>query len=454
MVCVHWMRGHSPPDKSFCGDCSVPKNEPSRWLAVLPRGDNKGKGKGKGGKGKNESKNKGKGKDPAYRKAELGDWLQVARRGAAVGQQPAGKGPSRAGAAQTDKEKSQAAEIAALQRQLAAKTAAGPTVASEDVPVEREAEADRRCSYCDTSHRNIKATACRICATSMTATGTPEAALGQSPAEVAAARAELTASRASLATLAGSLSPAVMAAAVKDIEGKLLRLDTPSKPLSVYMVLAKAQREEEEAQTFLNKLIDKEVELDARKSALDIDLEAVARAMTYANQGLNQKRAALAAATAALPTAAPATNTGGAPQQGPAVLLQSIMELIALTIAENTGGHEEFLQKLGPRVMAMAGGAVAEPPVVPLRTAQAQPEAFFGAPGAPDGTARPTAGGAGRLQPRVSLKTAAVEETPAAAVRKQQEAARQRKEVRDAELAARREGSDGEAEDDANSPAS
>ena len=102
----------------------------------------------------------------------------------------------------------------------------------------------------------------------------------------------------------------------------------------------------------------------------------------------------------------------------------------------------------------MAGGAVAEPHVGPMRTAQAQPESPFGAPGTPNDTARPAAGGEGRLQPRVSLKTAAVEETPAAAVRKQQEAARQRKEVRDAELAARREGGDGEAADDASSTAS
>ena len=39
--------GHNPPDKSFCGDCKAAKNEPSRWLDVLPRkAESKGKGKG------------------------------------------------------------------------------------------------------------------------------------------------------------------------------------------------------------------------------------------------------------------------------------------------------------------------------------------------------------------------------------------------------------------------
>ena len=55
---------------------------------------------------------------------------------------------------------------------------------------------------------------------------------------------------------------------------------------------------------------------------------------------------------------------------------------------------------------------------------------------------------------RVSPKTAAVEETPAAALWRRQEAARQRKELRAAELEARRANGEGDAADDASSTAS
>ena len=77
LVCIG-CGGHNPPDKPFCGDCRAPKNEPSRWLDVLPR---KGKSKGKGKTG-SESKGKGKGKDPSLRKPQpqqFGDYLGAAK---------------------------------------------------------------------------------------------------------------------------------------------------------------------------------------------------------------------------------------------------------------------------------------------------------------------------------------------------------------------------------------
>ena len=205
-------------------------------------------------------------------------------------------------------------------------------------------------------------------------------------------------------------------------------------------MLTQAQAEAEKAQTFVDKIFGKMAELDARKLALDIDLEAADRAFTYAKQELNQKNAALAAAAAAMQTSAattaPAASTGGFSQQGQAEFVKSIMQVIAQTFAE-TQDQQEFMQKCGPRMVAMAGGAAqdagtAEPPAGPLQTAAAAP------PGAPGGAARQPDGGEGRLQTRTSLKTAAVEEPPAAGVRKQQEAARQRKELRAADFEARR----------------
>ena len=183
---------------------------------------------------------------------------------------------------------------------------------------------------------------------------------------------------------------------MKDIEDHLLRLDAPSAPLNTLEVLTQAQAEAEKAQTFVDKIFGKMAELEARKVALDIDLEAADRALTYAKQELNQKKAALAAAAAAMQTSAATTaqaaNTGGFSQQGQAEFLKSIMQAITQTFQESQD-LPGFLEKFGPRLEAMAGGAAhfagtAGPPAAPLQAAAASPGAPGGAARQPDGDCR------------------------------------------------------------------
>ena len=223
--CGH--RNHG--DNLHCAGCGAAKSP--QWVVLPPR--NQSKGKGKGGKGRSESENngkgKGKGKDPSYhRKPQLEGWVQVVRRGAATGQ-PAGQGPASAGAALNNNEKRQAAQIAALQRQLAAKTLDATVPA--DVPVESEDAAGRTCPNCTASHKNAKKATCRLCDHSLTAACAPVAAPAALSAEgIAARRANLLAGKDAMVN-GGFLQPAPLAAALKDIEAQLLSLDkSPAEP--------------------------------------------------------------------------------------------------------------------------------------------------------------------------------------------------------------------------------
>ena len=450
--------GHNPPDKSFCGDCKAAKNEPSRWLDVLPRkAESKGKGKGKG-KADSVTKGNGKGKDPSVRKPQprqFGDYLGAANRAAAS--QPAGQGAPRVGASKSSTEKQQAAKITLLIHQLeeAKKAVGGPAMASEDVPVEEEAVDDWRCGVCDKSHWNHKKTSCSICATSRTATSAPAAAPGRSPAEVATTRAELLASRDALATFATTVSPATLALAAKEIEDKLLRLDAPSAPaapLDAYGRLEQARVAQATAQTFLDKVIAKAKELDDRRIALEKDLDAVAQAVTYADRELNLATAALTAAKEALCLDADAQLDADERMHSAIVqeVMQHVTQLITKELTQNLEGMDKesllhsMLTKLAGYASKISGYAAppqaAEPPRgAPAPAAPAAPSVAppHGARGACDASFDELMS---RLPQRVP-KIAAVE-TPAAYDRRQQDAVRLRKVARAADLDTRRE--DGE----------
>ena len=436
--------GHNPPDKAFCGDCRAAKNEPSRWLDVLPRSESTGKSKGKG-KAESETKSKGKGKDPSYRKPkppQLGDWVQVARK-AAAGQpagQPAGQGSARAGAPKSDTEKRQATEIATLQRQLAARKAAtGPATASEDVPVDGEVEVDWACPLCNRSHYNHALKNCRICGTSRTTASATAATPGRSLEEVAAARARLLASKESLAATGGSLDPAILAAAVKDIDAKLRSLDAPSASPTAYEVFEQARLAEAKAGAFSDKLTDKAKEFEDRFNAAEADMDASVRAMAIAHQLHLQAKEALAAATAALQVDADAQGVKEAfAQRAHTETVQAVLQHVAQLITEELTQNLDGMDKdsLLHSMLTKLAGYVSAPPVARTPAGPAAP------PTAPTHGACGACGasGDGRLPQRASPKTLTAAVRGSSGDRRQQDASRQRSEARAADLATRRVG--------------
>ena len=309
MAAVHRMRAQ---EHLHCAGCGIAKSP--QWPVLPPRNQSKGKGKGKG-KSENENKGKGKGKEPSYRKPQLDGWVQVVKRGAATGQ-PAGQGPASAGAAQTNNEKRQAAQIAALQRQLAAKAAA-PAAGAADVPVEDEDTAEWECPSCTASHRNGKKTSCRICDYSRTAASDPAAAPAVlSAEEVATKRAELVACKEALA-VPGMLDPGAVASMVKQIDAKLRSLDkAPAEPEAKGPLarLNEAQEAADKANCYCLGLIEKAAGIKKRLNEVQLDWVAVGHAVKKAENALLQANAALAAAataTAAMAAPPPAAGRRG-----------------------------------------------------------------------------------------------------------------------------------------------
>ena len=203
------------------------------------------------------------------------------------------------------------------------------------------------------------------------------------------------------------------------------------------------------AEVFLNKLIERGMFIDDRMKELQKDAEAVDWAATQAQQEFDQAQATLEAATAALPRVADAAMTAAQvdsfAQQARDDSVQAVMQRAVQMITEelsapNLAGMDpaslldSLLLKLGRCYLPAAVPPTASP------HAAGSPS---GTPGTPVAAVLQADGGDGRLPQRVSLKTADVEETPAAALRKQQEAARQRKLTRESGLEARRSNGEG-----------
>ena len=280
--------------------------------------------------------------------------------------------------------------------------------------------------------------------------------------EVAAARAELLATKQALAT-GGGMDPGPLAEVLKHVDAKLLRLDASPAPSTPYQVLEQARLADAAAEAYLDKLVDKAQGIQDRISALQNDMDAAACGITKADQAHIQAKAALAAAKSALQldatAAAPAAREDGSAQQIHTEIMQVVMQDVAKMITEEltekTEGMDKdsFLNHVLAKIAKLmpVPTMTAAPPAAPPQAAESPPQAAPGAPlsGAPTpaGTAPPAAGGDGRLPQRTPLKTAAVEETSTAVLRKHQEGARQRKELRAADLAARREGGEADTAD-------
>ena len=256
---------------------------------------------------------------------------------------------------------------------------------------------------------------------------------------MATARAELLASRDVLAAIANTVSPATLAMAAKEIEDKLLRLDAPSAPaapLDAYGRLEQARVAQATAQTFLDKVIAKAKELDDRRIALEKDLDAVAQAVTYADREVNLATEALSAAKEAL---LDSDEQLDADERMHNAIVQEVMQgvtqLITKELSQNLEGmdRESLLHSMLTKLAgyaSKASGSTAPPQAA---------EPPHGAPTDGGGQLPQRAScGEGRLPQRVPLKTIAVE-TPAANERRQQDAARLRKEARASDLATRRE---------------
>ena len=340
---------------------------------------------------------------------------------------------TRAGAHGAKPDKGLAEQNAALQRQVAElkrsaakNTATAPAAGAADVPVESEDAAGWSCSNCTADHGNAKKTTCRICDKSRTTTSAPAAApAALSSEEVAAERAKLLAYKESLA-IGGYLDPAPLAAALKNIEAKLLRLDeSPAEPEAKdpFTRLSEAKDAADKAKRYCEGLYVKAAGIKERLVSLQLDWIAAATAIEKAEYALTQSKAALAAAaatTAAVAAPSPQVETApgvpsghqaGLTQQAREQFTQTLMNDFLNTVAEEltqeatAGDKESFMKNLRTKFAAkepQATGASA-PPAVPPQAKVAPPRS------APAAAPRAAGDDAVRIAQRTTVKTASLE---------------------------------------------
>ena len=348
----------------------------------------------------------------------------------------------------------------AEKRAKAAADTATTTAAPADVPMSEERW---DCISCGADHTRSRKKTCRICAHSRVAASTPaDAPTTRSPEEIAAERAVLQQRKEFLSTC--GLRPANLAAAIKDIEAHLQRLDEPAAvmaEMTPYELLEKARVANDKADAHLEGLVDKAAEIQERIRAMQRDLNAVTCALANAEQEQMRTKAALAAATNALPAAKPyAQATSGAPAaredgstqhahvESMQAFKQSLVTMISEELMQAIG--EKDKESLLHRMMAKLAGSgsqSAEPSPLPTLPSQATLTPPQPAPAAPTceaaapAVAAPVEDGSdgNRLPQRVALKTAAMgEEATAASLRRHMEAAKKTKQERESRIAAGR----------------
>ena len=296
----------------------------------------------------------------------------------------------------------------------------------------------------------------------MAASTPADAPTTRSPEEIAAERAVLQQRKEFLSTC--GLRPANLAAAIKDIEAHLQRLDEPAAvmaEMTPYELLEKARVANDKADAHLEGLVDKAAEIQERIRAMQRDLNAVTCALANAEQEQMRTKAALAAATNALPAAKPyAQATSGAPAaredgstqhahvESMQAFKQSLVTMISEELMQAIG--EKDKESLLHRMMAKLAGSgsqPAEPSPLPTPPSQATLTPPQPAPAAPTceaaapAVAAPVEDGSdgNRLPQRVALKTAAMgEEATAASLRRHMEAAKKTKQERESRIAAGR----------------
>ena len=319
------------------------------------------------------------------------------------------------------------------------------------------------CVACGADHTRSKKKACRICAHSRAAENTQaNVPTTRSPEAVAAERAVLLQKKEALPTF--GFTPALLSSAIKEVEAQLRCLDEPAAVVAEatpYDLLEKARVANDKADAHHEGLADKATEIQERISALHRDLNAVVRALANAEQEQMRTRAALVAATDALPAAkpnaqatssAPAAREDGFTQHARAELMQAITQSLVNMISEEltqaTGekDKESFLH----RMMAKLAGSGSQPtetsapPAAPPQATVTPPQPTPAAPTseapAPAVAAPVEADSDGsRMPQRVTLKTAAMEQDAnAPSLRRHAEAAKQTKQERDSRIAAGR----------------
>ena len=348
----------------------------------------------------------------------------------------------------------------AEKRAKAAADTATTTAAPADVPMSEERW---DCISCGADHTRSRKKTCRICAHSRVAASTPaDAPTTRSPEEIAAERAVLQQRKEFLSTC--GLRPANLAAAIKDIEAHLQRLDELAAvmaEMTPYELLEKARVANDKADAHLEGLVDKAAEIQERIRAMQRDLNAVTCALANAEQEQMRTKAALAAATNALPAAKPyAQATSGAPAaredgstqhahvESMQAFKQSLVTMISEELMQAIG--EKDKESLLHRMMAKLAGSGSQPaepsqlPTAPPHATVTPPQP---APAAPTSEAPAPAVAAlveadidgSRMPQRVTLKTAAMEQDAnASSLRRHMEAAKKTKQERESRIAAGR----------------
>ena len=407
--------------------------------------------------------------DASTAQAGRGSKPERAGRGTTPADHGARNSSARAGAPGAKPEKRLAAQCASLQRELAeakkrlaaANPATAPAAGAADVPMESEAASGWACTRCGALHSRCKKQTCRICSQRRAAASAPVATpAARSPEEIATERAKLLTTKDALTT-GGILDPATLAAALKGIEAKLLRLDEPPAEPEVkdpFKLLDEAKLADDKARLQCEGLNDKATEIKGRMASLQLDLDAVACAITHAASVREQTNAALVAATAALPTSKPhAEAVPGGPAEREAGFtapsIQSIVNMITTELAQGSGEVQKvaFLQNM----LAMIAGVTSQPrePVPPPAAQHQGPPPAAGEPAAspapaappcvtpaPAATAPRVVGNDGlRVAPRATIKAATLEAASNTNAVIEQAQQLQRKEERERRLAAGRE---------------
>ena len=194
--------------------------------------------------------------------------------------------------------KSLAAENAVLKRQLAevARPAADVTMTGE---TDAAAATGWNCTRCNAAHTHLKKKTCRLCELPREAPSAQAVATStRSPGETAAAKATLQKEKESVAGFEG-LSAARRAECIKDIEASLLRLDMLPAAVAAKSpteALSEAQEAVDKAEAYATAVTEKAAGVQARIDALELDLDALALATTFAAQEIARSKAAFAEA--------------------------------------------------------------------------------------------------------------------------------------------------------------
>ena len=396
---------------------------------------------------------------------------QQQQRPAAAGQQ-AGQGSARAEGLKSDSEKRLAAENAELKRKLA--EARQPAA---DIPMAEELAGSTatgwNCALCGAAHTHLKKKTCRLCDHPRVAAKVPAAvSAARSPEEIAAERLSLQRQKDFMAGATG-LSAEKRAACIKEIEATMLRLDEPPTAAAAKTPtdsFNEAREARDQAEAYMAALIERGNGIVARREALQLDLDAVERAITIADQEIQRTLAAYTVAHSLVglpgpqrPVATEFSTAAALHIAFNTVLVETLRKYIAYRaeLADGATPMEEAVfmaqEMQGMKETLAAENIRMTSPAAPPPSSAPTMQPSYPAPTpaqtpAPVATTTRTAHQAAscdgsRLAQRPATKAATIEATKAhATLAAADHAQRLRKEARAGKLEARREGDGTDAE--------